>query len=184
MPTAKKAATAAAKKAATKTAGKKPAGADARNKVLAALKGKGGLTTAQVAEKAGLARSTVTRTLAELETEELAERVPGGHDGKARTPDTWYQPGKTPKPGKKATAQKAAAPDQPDGRLGKGELREMVLDHLAAHPKQEFGPSQLAKPEVLGRSAGAIANALDKLVEDGKAELTGEKPRRYRYVKR
>jgi hypothetical protein len=181
MPTAKKAATAVAKRAA-----KKPAGADARAKVQSALKGKGGLTTAQVAEKAGLARSTATRTLAELEAEGLAERVNGGHDGKARVPDTWYQPGKSPKAGKKAASPNGAASvTQPSGdRLGKGELRAQVLDYLAAHPKAEFGPSQLAKPEVLGRSAGAIANALDKLAEDDKVRLTGEKPRRYRFNKR
>jgi MarR family len=183
MPSAKKAATAVAKKAA-----KKPAGVDAREKVFAGLKGKGGLTAGQVAEKVGLARSTVTRTLADLENDGLAERVKGGHDGKARVPDTWYQPGKKPKAGgsgKKAASPNGAAPAAPLGdRLGKGELRELVLAHLAKHPKAEFGPSQLAKPEVLGRSAGAIANALDKLAEDDKVRLTGEKPRRYRFNKR
>jgi hypothetical protein len=54
----------------------------------------------------------------------------------------------------------------------------MVLDHLRAHPGQDWGPSGIAKE--VGRSAGAIANALTAMVSRGQAELTCAKPRRYR----
>ena len=49
---------------------------------------------------------------------------------------------------------------------------------LIEHPGEEMGPTQIAA--VLdGRSAGAIANALDKLVLAGTVAQTRESPRRY-----
>ncbi|MER0443091.1 helix-turn-helix domain-containing protein [Streptomyces sp. Edi4] len=71
----------------------------------------------------------------------------------------------------------AAAP-APAKRLARGDLRQKVYEYLEAHPTQEIGPSGLAKK--LGRSAGAVANALAKLADHGQAELTAESPRRYR----
>ncbi|MCW2902549.1 MAG: hypothetical protein JWO67_4814 [Streptosporangiaceae bacterium] len=59
-------------------------------------------------------------------------------------------------------------------------LRPSVSAHLAAHPGKEFTPGEIAK--VLGRSSGAVANALDSLVKQDEAELTGERPNRYRAV--
>ena len=63
-------------------------------------------------------------------------------------------------------------------RLGKGELEAQVLGHLKAHPKGDYSPSELANS--LTRSGGAIANALERLVRDGKAHRISDKPRRYR----
>ncbi|RAY15418.1 hypothetical protein DPM19_12045 [Actinomadura craniellae] len=57
-------------------------------------------------------------------------------------------------------------------------LRPEVTAHLNAHAGKEFTAGEIAK--VLGRSSGAVANALDTLVKNGEAELTGEKPHRYR----
>jgi hypothetical protein len=57
-------------------------------------------------------------------------------------------------------------------------LRPSVAAHLAAHPGKDFTPGEIAK--VLGRSSGAVANALDSLVKQGEAELTCEHPNRYR----
>jgi hypothetical protein len=59
-----------------------------------------------------------------------------------------------------------------------GGLRENVLAHLRANPGTEFTPHQIHN--VLGNSSGAIANALDTLVRLGGAELSCEKPRRFR----
>lgn len=58
-----------------------------------------------------------------------------------------------------------------------GELRRKVADHLDAHPGAEFTPHEIGK--VIGHSAGAVANALDRLVGDGEAEQTCERPRRF-----
>ncbi|MFJ1837926.1 helix-turn-helix domain-containing protein [Streptomyces sp. NPDC088175] len=63
-------------------------------------------------------------------------------------------------------------------RLARGGLRQMVYEHLDAHPGDEVTAPRLAK--ALGRSAGAVANALVKLTEQGQADLVGESPRRYR----
>jgi hypothetical protein len=65
-------------------------------------------------------------------------------------------------------------------RLGKGGLEAEVSAHLAAHPKAEFTPTELSHK--LGRSGGAIYNALEKFVREGKAKRTSERPRRYRHA--
>jgi hypothetical protein len=59
-----------------------------------------------------------------------------------------------------------------------GGLRDKVLAHLDAHPGSEFTPHEIHK--VLDHSSGAIANALDTLVNLGAAELATDKPRRFR----
>ena len=59
-----------------------------------------------------------------------------------------------------------------------GGLRDSVLAHLQANPGAQFTPHQIHN--VLGNSSGAIANALDTLVKRGEAELSCEKPRRFR----
>lgn len=63
------------------------------------------------------------------------------------------------------------------GRLAAGALQGMVQDYLSDHPG-EHGPTAIG--HALGRSSGAIANALERLVAAGWAELTQDRPRRYR----
>lgn len=58
-----------------------------------------------------------------------------------------------------------------------GQLRAKVAAHLSAHPGKEFTPHEIAN--VLGHSAGAIANALDRLTALGEAMETCERPRRF-----
>ncbi|MEO3827354.1 helix-turn-helix domain-containing protein [Actinomadura sp. B10D3] len=62
-------------------------------------------------------------------------------------------------------------------RSNPGEMRAKVSAHLAAHPTAELTPHEIAK--VIGHSAGAIANALDRLVALGEAVQTCERPRRF-----
>jgi nitric oxide reductase NorQ protein len=64
------------------------------------------------------------------------------------------------------------------GRLGQGELRRQVAVHLDSHRGTAFTPGEIAR--ALGRSAGAVGNALDVLTDDGHAEQTSHRPRRYR----
>ncbi|WP_395111383.1 AAA family ATPase [Actinomadura sp. SCN-SB] len=63
-------------------------------------------------------------------------------------------------------------------RLGQGELRRRVAEHLATFPGAAFTPGEIAR--VLGRSSGAVGNALDTLVDHGHAEQVVVRPRRYR----
>jgi hypothetical protein len=60
-----------------------------------------------------------------------------------------------------------------------GQLRDLVQAHLAANPDTDFTPHQIGR--VLSRSSGAVANALDRLTALGQAQLTSDKPRRYRH---
>jgi hypothetical protein len=62
-------------------------------------------------------------------------------------------------------------------------ISHLTLAKSAASPRPEcpdlrFTPHQIGK--VLTRSSGAVANALDKLVSLGVAELASDKPRSYR----
>ncbi|MEU0470905.1 MarR family transcriptional regulator, partial [Amycolatopsis sp. NPDC006131] len=87
-----------------------------------------------------------------------------------------------------ATPGEAADPDtstdnvgsdgQQTERLAPGALRGMVEDYLRDHPGDEFGPTAIAKA-LGGKSSGAVSNALDKLVADGTAVRTKDKPRRF-----
>jgi hypothetical protein len=63
-------------------------------------------------------------------------------------------------------------------RLAPGSLRGMVEDYLRDHPGEEFGPTAIANA-LDGKSSGAVSNALDKLVNDGTAVRTKDKPRRF-----
>lgn len=77
---------------------------------------------------------------------------------------------------------RAAANGRPRTSSGRarshpGELRGKVAAHLAAHPGAEFTPHEIGK--VIGHSAGAIANALDRLIAQGEAMATCERPRRF-----
>lgn len=77
---------------------------------------------------------------------------------------------------------KIAANHRPCSTSGKprshpGEMRAKVAAHLAAHPDSQFTPHEVGK--VIGHSAGAVANALDKLTELGEAALTCDRPRRF-----
>ncbi|WP_051362609.1 MarR family transcriptional regulator [Amycolatopsis thermoflava] len=89
-------------------------------------------------------------------------------------------------PGSGTSAEETARGTNPpldDGqkadRLAPGALRGMVEDYLRDHPDDEFGPTAIAKA-LGGKSSGAVSNALDKLVLDGTAVRTKDKPRRFR----
>ncbi|MGW4409623.1 hypothetical protein ACWEJ6_36735 [Nonomuraea sp. NPDC004702] len=63
------------------------------------------------------------------------------------------------------------------GGVRPGALRDRVHAHLLEYPGKDFTPYEIGK--VLDASSGAVANALDRLVNLGQAELTCERPRRF-----
>jgi hypothetical protein len=77
-------------------------------------------------------------------------------------------------------AVKAAASGRRASATRPGALRDLVEEHLRKFPDAAFTPHQVGK--VLTRSAGAVANALDKLVSLGVAQMVTDKPRSYRLV--
>ena len=62
-------------------------------------------------------------------------------------------------------------------RLAPGALHGMVEDYLRDHPDEEFGPTKIGHE--LGRSTGAVGNALERLVTSGYAARTKDRPKRY-----
>jgi hypothetical protein len=64
------------------------------------------------------------------------------------------------------------------GRLPNGELRRQVAVHLDEAPADTFTAGEIAR--ALGRSSGAVANALSVLAAHGEAVLVSERPARYR----
>ncbi len=136
-------------------------------RVLAAVFASPGATATDLAEATGLGRSTVTKALAALEQTGQVTRTPGGRDSGGRQPDQWSPPAADTH-----TADAAEA-----GRLGKGQLRSLVLGYLQDRPGEEHSPTAIGK--ALGRSSGAVGNALTKLAAEGAITETSAKPRRY-----
>ncbi len=146
--------------------------------VLAAL-GSGPASAAEVAQAAGIGRSTATKALAALTAGGQVERSPGGRDGARRLPDRWSLPATAEDPDPSAGDGGESKGTTPTPlRLGKGELTGMVAAFLRNNPG-EHSPSAVAKA-LGGRSAGAVGNALGRLVASGDATQTSDRPRRYR----
>lgn len=161
----------------------------AADAVAAALAAHPGTTAAELAAAAGIGQSTANKALAALEADGAAQRLPGGRsEAGRRQPDRWHPPeppepaeapsvaDKDPEAAKDPQAEPAAA------RLGRGELAGLVLEFLAARPGEAVGPAAVAKS--LGRSAGAVSNALGRLAEAGTVRLVADSPRRYRLPRR
>ena len=148
--------------------------------VLAAL-GSGPASAAEVAEAAGIGRSTATKILGALAASGQVERTPGGRDGARRLPDRWALPA-TPEDPDRSAGDRGEPQGTESPRLGKGELTGMVAAFLHDHPG-EHSPSAVARA-LGGRSAGAVGNALGRLAASGQATQTGDRPRRYRAAAR
>ena len=156
--------------------------------LLVALAAHPGATAFELAEEAGMGRSTVSKVLAALEAAGRVRRTPGGREDGRRIADRWAvaQPtddDSTSDPTSTDVAQAApllreAASPLGGQRLGRGRLAEAVLDYLQANPG-DHGPVGVAKA-LGGKSSGAVGNALGRLAEQGRAVLVGDSPRRYR----
>lgn len=148
--------------------------------ILAALARNPDATTIELAVATGLGRSTAAKVLASLEAEGKARRTPGGRDGGRRLADRWApatMDDRQTRPRGKGKARTPAPVVGTGARLGKGQLRARVLEHLRAQPGHQFTPSAVAK--ALGHSSGAIGNALVRLVAAGEVEEVSDRPRRY-----
>lgn len=135
--------------------------------VLAALDDQPDATTAELSAVTGLGRSTVGKALVALEHARRVRRTRGGRERGRRRPDRW------------TTRPAGDKEPRADGRLRRGVLRALVAEHLRQHAEVEHTPTGVAK--ALGRSAGAVSNALDRLAADGAVEQTSITPRRFRH---
>ena len=149
----------------TKTSG------DPGEAILTLLATRPEVSSGEVAEAAGIGHSTAAKRLAALEQEGKVSRSEGGRDGSRRLPDRWSIAQVEPAP----TSNSEVIPEAE--RLGRGQLAQLVLAELAAHADEPIGPARIAT--ALGRSSGAVANALERLVRSGEATLVATTPRRY-----
>jgi DNA-binding transcriptional ArsR family regulator len=160
--------------------------------LVAAVAANRGGTAAEVAAALGIGQSTAQKRLAALEAAGQVRRDPGGRVDGVRAPDRWHpletHQAVAPEPdaateggGGPEPAEDAPASADGSQRLGRGALAAMVRDYLAERPKESFGPAALGK--ALGRSQGAISNALAAMAERGEAVLVADKPRRYRIAR-
>ncbi|WP_037606749.1 MarR family transcriptional regulator [Streptacidiphilus rugosus] len=100
--------------------------------------------------------------------EQQLEQASSGTDEASPVEATETEPQPTPEP----------SAEPPTGRLGQGGLRNLVHGYLADRPGAAHSPTRIARQ--LGRSSGAVANALVTLVNQGEAEMVTAKPRTYR----
>lgn len=144
----------------------------AEQAVLVTVRAQPQATAAEIAEAAGIGRSSATKQLAVLERAGKVNRRPGGREGGRRLPDRWTLASKrtaaTSKPRAKGSAE----------RLRPGQLDGLVLTYMREHSDE--GPlTASAIGKGIGRSGGAVANCLKRLVEAGQAREAGVRPRRY-----
>ena len=154
----------------------------AANALLGAQADRPGATASELAQSAGIGRSTAAKLLATLAGHGRVLRQPGGHHDGRRAADRWTLPPPGPTQGLGAPPTAASTPPAAplpttSGRLGAGQLRQLVLGCLAERPGQALSPTTIAK--TLDRSAGAVANALQILAGQGAVTQTQPKPRRY-----
>ena len=144
---------------------------DTTEVVTAALRTHPEATVIELAETAGVGRSTAAKCLAALEAAGTARRVPGGRDGGRRVADRWVPAKPRPPVGQPSVSgsgvgggsDSGSDSDRPvetgtiaggatedgtidDGgvraaRLAKGELAALLVDYLSAHPG-ELGPTE------------------------------------------
>ena len=152
--------------------------------IIKALATEGEVTAADLADRLGIGQSTAAKRLAALEGTGSVLRRQGGRVNGVRVADHWTVAtiGADNDAGNatKTDATNPAAPKSGGKRLERGALGTLVRDYLAARPDEDLGPSQVSK--ALGRSQGAVSNALARLETAGEARLVSVTPRRYRIV--
>ncbi|HTZ44887.1 MAG TPA: MarR family transcriptional regulator [Jatrophihabitans sp.] len=158
----------------------------AGERVREALATHAGSTATELAEAAGLGKSTVGKALAVLEAAGLARRDTPAVEAGGRRPAARWSPvaaSHSATDGGQRSTDNASGDQSPvdfagGERLRPGQLGTLVLEYLVAHAQEQVGPAALGK--ALNRSTGAVANALTRLADSGDAVLVSETPRRYR----
>ena len=157
--------------------------------VLAALAARPGVSAAELAEALDMGQSTAAKHLAALETQGAVRRETGGRQAGRRLPDLWSTttieavedpPAEPDKAAADAGDTPAEGAARSADRLGRGALGALVREYLTARPDADLGPTQVGKG--LGRSQGAVSNALARLEAAGEVRLASASPRRYRIV--
>ncbi|MFD7655363.1 MarR family transcriptional regulator [Actinosynnema sp. NPDC059797] len=160
---------------------------ETEEKLWRALSAHPGSTATALSTAAGIGKSTAPKILSRWEKDGLVTRTAGTVDGGTRPADHWSittdeqpsddQPSDDHQPAATDGARADGEAQPGGGRLAPGALRGMVEDYLREHSGEDFSPNAVGK--ALNRSAGAVHNALEKLVEGGCAVRTSDKPKKY-----
>jgi len=162
-------------------------------------------TITEITAGTKLARSTVTKELKAMEKTSLVTRTrsdkPGAGDrwrpvlgptsdpavdgsrqsapDENEAPPAVQEPPDTAAPATETGTDPAAAGPSTEAvpKLAAGELRALVKVYFAGHPDKVVTAGDVAR--FLGRSAGAVSNAIQVLIGQGSVRLAGESPRRY-----
>ncbi|MFD4636903.1 hypothetical protein ACFWN2_06280 [Lentzea sp. NPDC058436] len=158
----------------------------AASKLQAALVAVPGSTAADLAASIGINKSTAGKILARWEADGTAVRTAGGLVDGRRLGDLWSavapdvaEPDAVtdPEPVEAVAPVRVPSDPLPEGRLKPGALRGLTEDYLRAHPDEAFGPTHIGR--ALGRSQGAVNNALEALTSAGTVVKTKEAPKRF-----
>lgn len=158
----------------------------AADKLRAALIAAPGSTAVDLAASIAINKSTAGKILARWEADGTAIRTARGVVDGRRAGDRWsvvaadvVEPEAVAEPESADSVVPAREPFDPlpEGRLKAGALRELTEHYLRMHPGEEFGPTHIGK--ALGRSQGAVNNALEKLTLAGTVVKTQEAPKRF-----
>ena len=157
-------------------------------KILASLEGQGRVTRRRVTPQGGKATpdrwTLVPDPLADRDRAEPEPPPTAAEVAVDEPADTTGSPAEASSVEAVPPAADTPDPDQPAGRAGGsgprlryGALRALVHAWLAERPGQEFTPTRIGKE--LGRSAGAVGNALATMTDQGEVTQTSSKPRMY-----
>ena len=155
----------------------------ATSKLRAALIASPGSTAADLATSVGINKSTAGKILARWEADGTAIRTSRGVVDGRRVGDLWSPPADAAEAVASPESAEAVVPERepfdplPHGRLKPGALRHMTEDYLRMHPGEAFGPTHIGR--ALGRSQGAVNNALEALAAAGTVVKTQAAPKRF-----
>jgi hypothetical protein len=178
---------------------------ETEEKLWQALRDNPGSTATALSTTAGIGKSTAPKILTRWEKDGLVTRTAGIADGGSRPADRWSittdnqptddqtdnqptdnqptnnqptnnQPTNNQPTDNQPTDIDPGKQSEKSQRLAPGALRGMVEDYLRDN-SGEFSPNAIGK--ALGRSSGAVHNALEKLVESSYAVRTSDKPKKY-----
>lgn len=140
-------------------------------RIVAFVEEKGEAIVDDVAAEVGVTRSTARKYLAGLVKAGEVKRAKGGRDGGRKRPDRFLI-------GKRKRGKGMQSVPASKGRLGPGELDDLVLGFMREH--REDAPHTAGRiGKGIGRSSGAVANCLGRLAGSEQAVQASKKPSAY-----